>query len=170
YSCCYREILFPECPLEELAAHVYLRSVHNISIERSWLRLRLDFGDICPLFRSMSATSDISDSELCRWLWSRLLNQELQAFIAFRNGARMRRDNDKDGPSAMSRNEAFSDLRSWGGKNYLICIPDLSIIRELKEAMGGDELLAFTSAEFSARAQTAYDELNIQKLSMENVW
>jgi hypothetical protein len=28
-----------------LPAHVYLRSVHNISIERSWLRLRLDFGD-----------------------------------------------------------------------------------------------------------------------------
>ncbi|KAJ7574965.1 hypothetical protein C8J56DRAFT_1037253 [Mycena floridula] len=77
------------------------------------------------------------------------------------------RDSDKDGPWAMSRNEAFSDLQSWGGKNHLMRIPDLSIIRELKEAMGGDELLVFTSAEFSARAQTAYDELNIQKLSME---
>ncbi|KAJ7575708.1 hypothetical protein C8J56DRAFT_799842, partial [Mycena floridula] len=30
---------------EELPAHVYLRSVHNISIKRSWLRLYLDFSD-----------------------------------------------------------------------------------------------------------------------------
>lgn len=28
-----------------LPAHVYMRSVHNISIERSWLRLRLEWGD-----------------------------------------------------------------------------------------------------------------------------
>jgi hypothetical protein len=31
--------------LTELPAHIYIRSIHNITIERSWLRLRLDFGD-----------------------------------------------------------------------------------------------------------------------------
>jgi hypothetical protein len=31
--------------IAELPAHRYLRSVHNIVIERSWLRLRLEFGD-----------------------------------------------------------------------------------------------------------------------------
>lgn len=35
----------PEYTSEELPAHVYLRSVHNISIERSWLRLRMEFGN-----------------------------------------------------------------------------------------------------------------------------
>ena len=40
-----RELFFPGLDADELPAHVYLRSVHNISIERSWLRLRLDFGD-----------------------------------------------------------------------------------------------------------------------------
>ena len=40
-----REILHPDFDLQELAAHVYLRSIHNISIERSWLRLCLDWGD-----------------------------------------------------------------------------------------------------------------------------
>jgi hypothetical protein len=29
----------------ETPAHVYVRSVHNIAVERSWLRLRLEFGD-----------------------------------------------------------------------------------------------------------------------------
>ena len=36
--------------------------------------------------------------------------------------------------------------------------------------MGGDALLEFTSAEFSARAQAAYDTLDITNLTIENVW
>ncbi len=40
-----REIFHPDFDNRELPAHVYLRSVHNISIERSWLRLRLEFGN-----------------------------------------------------------------------------------------------------------------------------
>lgn len=35
----------PEYDINELAPHVYLRSIHNVPIERSWLRLRLDFGE-----------------------------------------------------------------------------------------------------------------------------
>lgn len=45
-----RSIFYPEYDIGELAARVYLRSVHNISIERSWLRLRLDWGDNVALF------------------------------------------------------------------------------------------------------------------------
>ena len=40
-----REIFHADFNLCELAAHIYLRSVHNISIEHLWLRLRLDWGD-----------------------------------------------------------------------------------------------------------------------------
>lgn len=40
----FRDMFHPNYTAEELPAHVYLRSVHNISIERSWLRLRLEFG------------------------------------------------------------------------------------------------------------------------------
>ena len=40
-----REIFHPEFDNRELPAHVYLRSVRNISIERSWLCLRLEFGN-----------------------------------------------------------------------------------------------------------------------------
>lgn len=39
------EILHPEYCSNELPAHVFLRSVHNVTIERSWLRLRMGFGD-----------------------------------------------------------------------------------------------------------------------------
>ncbi|KAF8714409.1 hypothetical protein AX14_012714 [Amanita brunnescens Koide BX004] len=40
-----RDAFHPDVCGVETPAHVYVRSVHNISIERSWLRLRLEFGD-----------------------------------------------------------------------------------------------------------------------------
>lgn len=36
--------------------------------------------------------------------------------------------------------------------------------------MGGDALLDFVVPEFAARAQRAYDSLDIQTLTLENVW
>jgi len=40
-----REIFYPDFDLAGLPAHIYLHSVHNISIEHSWLWLHLDWGD-----------------------------------------------------------------------------------------------------------------------------
>jgi len=87
----------------------------------------------------------------------------------FRNGTRMCKDNDKIGPSGMSHNEAFSLPERWGGRNCLLPV-DVNVIREIRAKMGGDALLEFTSAEFSARAQAAYDTLGITKLTIENIW
>jgi len=86
-----------------------------------------------------------------------------------RNSARMRTDKNKPGPSGMSRNEAFSLPSSWGGRNCLLPV-DVKVIQEIKEAMGGDALLEFTTAEFSECAQAAYDTLNISELNVENIW
>jgi hypothetical protein len=74
----------------------------------------------------------------------------------FRNAARMRKIKDKVGPSGMSRDYAFSVPESWGGRDCLLPV-DVSVVRELKEALGGDALLKFVSPEFSARAQAVYD-------------
>jgi hypothetical protein len=81
----------------------------------------------------------------------------------------MRKDNEKEGPSGMSRNEAFSLPESWGGRDCLLKV-DTAVIHELKEAMGGNDILEFVSAEFSQRAQVAYDTLGVMDLSLENVW
>lgn len=43
--CLFSALYHPEWDINEVPAHVYLRSVHNITVERSWYRLRLDFGD-----------------------------------------------------------------------------------------------------------------------------
>ena len=87
----------------------------------------------------------------------------------FRNGAQMRNDKEKEGPSGMSRNEAFSLPESWGGRDCLLEV-NMTVIRKLKEAMGGDGILEFVSVEFSQHAQAAYDTLGITDLNLENVW
>ena len=69
----------------------------------------------------------------------------------------------------MSRNEAYSIPEKWGGRNCLIPV-DLSLIREMKEQLGGPAILEFSSADFSKHARTVYDTLHISKLSFENVW
>jgi hypothetical protein len=39
------ESFHPDIDSRETPAHEYVRSVHNIAVKRSWLRLRLEFGD-----------------------------------------------------------------------------------------------------------------------------
>lgn len=86
-----------------------------------------------------------------------------------RNSFVSRRDANKPGPSGMSRNDAFSQPERWGGKNCLLPV-DVSIVQEIKEAMGGDSILEFVTPEFSERAQAAYDSLGVMDLNTENVW
>ncbi|OCH87812.1 hypothetical protein OBBRIDRAFT_735571 [Obba rivulosa] len=170
-----RQIFYPEIAIEELPAHVFLRSVHNISIERSWLRLRLEFGDNAVIFFQRGEESgvyrphDPNHYELCQWLWPSLLRQEMDAFMTFRNGVTMRKNNSKPGPSKLSRNTAFSIPEEWGGRNCLLPV-DVEVIREIKAAMGGDDLLEFVSSDFKQRAQAAYDSLDIAELTFSNVW
>lgn len=44
-----REAFCPEISTDELPAHKYQRSIHNIVVERSWRRMRLTFGDTAVL-------------------------------------------------------------------------------------------------------------------------
>ncbi|KZT13141.1 uncharacterized protein LAESUDRAFT_690342 [Laetiporus sulphureus 93-53] len=170
-----RSISHEELDNQQLPADVYLRSVHNITIEHSWLRLRLDFGDNAVTHFNRGLQDGIYNAEdpeqfqLCQWLWSRLLRQELQNFKDFHNAARMRKDKKKPGPSGMSRNEAFSLHEEWGGKNCLVKV-DVAVVAEIKATMGGDQILDFVSAEYAHIAQVAYDTLGIVELTFENVW
>ena len=77
-----------------------------------------------------------SFSELCRWIFPKLLRRLLKEFMDITNATRMRKDRNKIGPSGMSRNEAYSAPESWGGQNYLIPV-DINVIHELKRLLAG---------------------------------
>jgi len=82
----------------------------------------------------------------------------------------MHKDKLKPGPSGMSQNQAFSLPEAWGGRDCLLKIEDLSVIERLKEELGGDALVSFSTPEFSAHAQEAYNSLAIVEITFENVW
>ncbi|KAF8182784.1 hypothetical protein K438DRAFT_1600522, partial [Mycena galopus ATCC 62051] len=173
-----RDMFQPELAAAGVQAHTYLRCVHNISVECSWLRLRLDFGDNAVLNFNKGQEDGMYDSndddhrQLCYWLWPRILQQDLDKWAALRNGIPIRKQAGKAGPSgikAMSRNEAFALHDSWGGVNYLQTV-DVGVICQLKEDIGGEELIRFTSPEFSARAQEAFESLGSPALTQTNIW
>lgn len=186
----------PEYDLDVLPAHVYLRSVHNISIERAWLRLRLDFGNnavfeyqkgsdsgifhpedplhlyACFLLLITTFLNFCITSQLSQWLWSKVLQRELDNFMSQRNGQKMRKDNEKAGPSGCSRNDAFNLPESFGLTNRLLPLNDdqLTIVSEIMEAMGGEALLDFVPPEFSVKCEAAYNSLGVAELTMQNAW
>ena len=49
--------------LSEFPAYNYLRSVHNIAVERSWQRLRLDIGDNAVIFFNKGIEDGVYNSD-----------------------------------------------------------------------------------------------------------
>jgi hypothetical protein len=157
------------------------------------LRLRLDFGNNAVLEYEKGALTGVFDPEnplhvyvsfcsfldsyhiirqLSRWLWSKTLQRELDAFMAKRNGQKMRKDNAKAGPSNCSRNDAFTMPESHALDNKLLPLDDdqLKIVSELKTAVGGAKLLDFVPPADSVQFEVAYDSLGVAELTMQNAW
>ena len=109
-------------------------------------------------------------STVCRWLWAKLMKQELRSWVTYANRVPTQKDKDKPGPSGISRNEAYSLYESWGGRDCLLPVTNMELIHELKEALGGTELLEFSDPDLSARAQDAFDSLGTFTLWFDNVW
>lgn len=106
---------------------------------------------------------------LCQWLWSTFIQVELHKFKEFRNGTRMRKDKNKAGPSGDSRNNLYLMPERWGGKDCLQKV-DVNIIRELKEAIGGESLIQFVTPEYAAMAEEIYEALHVSEITVDNVW
>ncbi|TFK58765.1 hypothetical protein BDN72DRAFT_966259 [Pluteus cervinus] len=154
-------------------AHQFLRSVKNITIERGWLRLRMDWVDNVKV--EWAAGSDIYNSgdpkqyELVQWLWPRLIQQELDTFRDHANNHTVRLDRHKALPSGTSPNIAYSLCHKWGGENCLKPV-DVAVVKRLMDEVGGDGLIQFVTPEYAEKAQAIYDALDIQNITFENVW
>jgi len=110
--------------------------------------------------------------QLSQWLWLSAIQRALNDFMAMRNAYHARKDNNKAGPSGCSRNESFVLHADYGLKNCLLPLTDdqLRLIAEIKEHMGGEQLLAFVTPKFAARAAEAYDALGVTELTIYNAW
>ena len=61
-------------------------------------------------------------------------------------------------------------LAKSSGYSLFIYHKDSIGSKQIKEEMGGDDILAFVDHDFSAQAATAYDSLGIADLNFNNVW
>ncbi|KAG6866887.1 hypothetical protein C0993_007386 [Termitomyces sp. T159_Od127] len=172
-----REKYHPELDNDIIPAHRYLPSTRNVAAEQNWLQLRVKFGDTAVLAYRKGEDDGIYNPtnpkhfELCQWLWSKLIQRELDALADITNGRYMRANKHKAGPQGMTRLEAYHNPESWGGRNYLLPIKDMDTIRQMKEELGGEALIAFSTPEFSRRAQLAFDSLGmVGKITFMNVW
>ena len=188
------ESFHPDIDPTETPAHVYVRSIHNIAVERSWLRLRLEFGDNAVIvfkqgeddgvylahipehayvdFMVVNAYLINYFRQLCQWLWPKLLRKLIREFMDSRNSYKSRLDHNKPGPSGISRNEAFSLPHLWGGRQCLLDV-NMDVIQELKDIISeGEDMFRFplVTPQFELAAENVYESLHIQDLSLGNVW
>ncbi|THH28069.1 hypothetical protein EUX98_g6112 [Antrodiella citrinella] len=168
-----REAVSPDLPTSELPAHRFLRSVHNITIERGWIPVRHEVGDNVHVFWEAGAdVYDANDEDhyiLARWLFSILVQRELDTFVDSYNNHRIRKDRRKALPSGMSPNEAMVLYKSYGG---IFCLQpvDPALIDQLMVEIGGEDLLRFVSVEYETRALEVYRTLGLSVLNFQNVW
>lgn len=109
-------------------------------------------------------------SDLARWLWSTLIQTELDHLRDAFNNHRVRKDRGKALPSGLAPNVSFSLYEKYGGENGLLPV-DCTIVKQLMENIGGEDLIRFVSRDYAAKAQAVFvDQLGNPKLTMTNVW
>lgn len=110
-------------------------------------------------------------SELVQWLWSRLIQQELDELKNGFNDHLVRYDRKKVNPSGTTPNLAYSlyNSKKFRGQWCLQNV-DVGVVQGLMDKLGGRELVEFVSPEYAVRAEEAFSSLNIVKLTFQNVW
>jgi len=173
YANALREAFAAHLNLDELPAHRFVQSIHNITIERGWLRLRLQWGDNVKIFWDAGVglynSSNPDQYELVQWLWPKLIQQELNTLKTRFNDHVVRKDRGKKFPSGVSPNIAYTLYEDYGGQDCLQPV-DRDFTKSLMEDIGGEDLIRFVSVEYAARAQAVFETLGFPSLSFQNVW
>jgi hypothetical protein len=108
-------------------------------------------------------------SELVQWLWSRVIQKELDELKDRFNSHVIRLDRSKSNPSGVAPNIAYELFEYYGGEDCLQPV-DTTVIRTLMEELGGEDLILFVSHEYAAKAQGVYNTLHVHDLNLQNVW
>ncbi|TFK78072.1 hypothetical protein K466DRAFT_507789, partial [Polyporus arcularius HHB13444] len=174
FASALREEFAADLPVDELPAHRFLPSIENTTIERGWLRLRLEWGDDVKIF--WEAGKDVYDEmdpdhyDLVQYLWPKLIQQELDALCDKLNNHKTRKDRNKLNPSGVAPNIAYTLPERYGGERGGLQPVDTGLIERLMEDLGGEDLVRFVSHEYEDRADAVFATLGVEKLTFHNVW
>lgn len=116
----------------------------------------------------MSSLFLFCPSNLVQWLWSTLIQSELDKLLDHFNNHVTRKDRGKQLPSGVSPNVAMAMPSKYGGENCLQRV-DIDVIDKLMVEIG-EEVLQFVTPEYAEHAQTVYDALDLGRLTFDNIW
>jgi len=162
----------------EKPAHIFLRSVHHIPIERGWLDLRREFNDNFTQFwevgRGVYDEDNLTHRHLVMWLWPPLMQRELDRFRMEANNKRVRKQKNKALPSGVAPNLAYTLPEHFGASDCLQPV-DTRVIREIlrePELQEGKDLLNDWGVPdwFANEAEAALQTLHVKEITLHNVW
>ena len=104
------------------------------------------------------------------WLWSTLIQEKLDELKEEFNTHKVRYDSKKALPSGVPPNVAMACYEDYPDVKNCLQPVDLSLLAELKELIGGEELLCFMPKEISDRCEMAFEELGISEVTFQNAW
>ncbi|KAJ2936126.1 hypothetical protein H1R20_g967, partial [Candolleomyces eurysporus] len=182
-------------PMEDpnISAHRFLKSVRNITIERGWVSLRMNVVENIRMCWNAGAhlvnradpnqkyvlitilhnllTQTWAFSELVNWLWSGYIQEELDKFRVKMNAHKPRVNHNQRLPTAISPNIAMETYRTQNAE-WCLEPTNLELVRQLREQLGGDQLIRFNSPGYGQLAQSVLTSLNlsIRMVTGVNIW
>ncbi|KAH9884127.1 hypothetical protein C8Q73DRAFT_749482 [Cubamyces lactineus] len=174
FASALREEFSPDLPVRKLAAHRFLPSIENTTIERGWLRLRLEWGDDVKVF--WEAGKDIYDEmnethyNLVHWLWPKLIQKELDKLRQDLNDHKPRKDRSKLLPTGVAPNVLYTLYERYGAEDRGLQPVDRELIAQLMDNLGGDDLIRFVPREYEQHIQQIFDHIGAPELSFHNIW
>lgn len=100
---------------------------------------------------------------------AKLIQQELDEFTRRQNTHKTRFDKGKILPSGCTPNEVYNNPQRFHAQDCLVPV-DREIIEALIEEKGGDDIIQFVEADFAARCEQVYGNLEVENLTFHNVW
>ncbi|KZS89178.1 hypothetical protein SISNIDRAFT_469465 [Sistotremastrum niveocremeum HHB9708] len=185
-----REEADPTMDTDVVPAHLFLRSLKNIVIERSWKDWLRERGRNLGLFftRNSGVAGFVPENPIHRclanWIWVPLIQQELDKFVSKYNSRKIRRLKEKVGPSGASHNRTFNFPELFDGKSQLIEVDGKVIDILLAVHEGGSWFdsasdfneISWTCGDFSKRnvilsnvEQRVYDAGGAYQLSINSL-
>ncbi|KIJ37886.1 hypothetical protein M422DRAFT_259500 [Sphaerobolus stellatus SS14] len=153
-----RELFDPEIPIDEIPVHRFLRSVTILPLNEAGGVFKFNgvilFGitgiralSLVFMIRIKHITEPVYCRDLAIWLWSTLIQENLDELKEEFNTHRVCYDAKKANPSV-----------------------NVNVFYELKKLLGGEELIHFVSEEFSTYCENVFQQLDVEEVTFQNAW
>lgn len=106
---------------------------------------------------------------LAYWIWKPLIEAELNEYVEQANDHRVRKQNEKRGPSGVSATIAFDHPEQLGGVDCLVAV-DSAYIDSLLANHKGAEMIKFWSDGFDLVAHEVFGQIGSPSIQFRNAW